>query len=150
MLCASRTLLTMSATIFKLSAQFWISIFSQSYQSTQMQQSIRIFSETHWRSTSGKRQSILMMANLFFLRTTKFVSPEYCRCLVETFDNPEKCQNLHLELTAAVDAGVHFIYATNYLEGDGPLILTHYERLSTVTPQLLQKLLVAMPYSAIN
>ena len=31
-----------------------------------------------------------------------------------------------------VDAGVHFVSATYYLEGDGPLIFSCYERLSSV------------------
>ena len=31
-----------------------------------------------------------------------------------------------------VDVGVHFVNATYYLEGDGPLIFTCFERLSAV------------------
>ena len=53
------------------------------------------------------------------------------------------------------DAGVHFVSATYYLEGDGPLIISCYERLSTVahavavehyskSQVLLEKLLMAM------
>ena len=38
-----------------------------------------------------------------------------------------------LELAAVNDAGVHFVSATYYLEGDGPLIFSCYERLSAVS-----------------
>ncbi len=38
-----------------------------------------------------------------------------------------------MELAALIDAGVHFIKATYYLEGDGPLIFTCYEKLSAVS-----------------
>ena len=55
------------------------------------------------------------------------------RRLLEIFDDPQSCQDLRLELAALVDAGVHFVNATYYLEGDGPLIFTCYERLSAVT-----------------
>ena len=81
---------------------------------------------------SGKCQSILVMSNLFFARTTKFF-PANRRCLLEIFDDPQSCQDLCMELAALVDAGVHFVNATYYLEGDGPLIFTCYERLSAVT-----------------
>ena len=67
-----------------------------------------------------------------FLRENE-VSPANRRRLLEIFDDPRGCQDLRLELAAFVDAGVHFINATYYLGGDGPLIFTCYERLSAVT-----------------
>ena len=38
-----------------------------------------------------------------------------------------------MELAALIDAGVHFVNASYYLEGDGPLIFSCYERLSAVS-----------------
>ena len=51
----------------------------------------------------------------------------------EIFDNRQDAQDLCLELAAVVDAGIHFVNATYYLEGDGPLIFSCYERLSAVS-----------------
>ncbi len=45
---------------------------------------------------------------------------------------PKAVKNLCLELAALIDAGVHFVNATYYPEGDGPLIFSCYERLSAV------------------
>ena len=66
-----------------------------------------------------------------FLRENNEVSPANRRHLLEIFDNPQSCQDLRLELAALVDAGVHFVNGTYYLEEDGPL--TCYEQLSAVT-----------------
>ena len=45
--------------------------------------------------------------------------------------------NLKLELAATIDVGEHFVKATYFLEGDGPLVFACYEKLSTVS-QLCQ------------
>lgn len=39
---------------------------------------------------------------------------------------------LKLELAATIDVGEHFVKATYFLEGDGPLIFSCYEKLSAV------------------
>lgn len=52
---------------------------------------------------------------------------------MEIFDDHQDAQDLCLELAAIVDAGVSFVTATYYLEGDGPLIFSCYEHLSEVT-----------------
>ena len=41
--------------------------------------------------------------------------------------------NLQLELAAIVDIGEQFVKATYYLEGDGPLVFSCYERLQTAS-----------------
>ena len=38
--------------------------------------------------------------------------------------------NLKLELAASIDVGEHFVKATYFLEGDGPLVFACYEKLS--------------------
>jgi hypothetical protein len=58
------------------------------------------------------------------------VSP-LCRMkLLELFDDPVSARNLELELAAMIDAGKHFVSATYYLERDGLLVFSCYERLS--------------------
>lgn len=47
-------------------------------------------------------------------------------------DDPQDLNDLRLELAAIVDAGVHFVKATYYLEGYRPLILSCYEELAAV------------------
>ena len=41
--------------------------------------------------------------------------------------------NLKLELAASIDVGEHFVKATYFLEGDGPLVFACYEKLSAVS-----------------
>ena len=41
--------------------------------------------------------------------------------------------NLKLELAATIDVGEHFVKATFFLEGDGPLVFACYEKLSAVS-----------------
>lgn len=41
--------------------------------------------------------------------------------------------SLKLELAAAIDVGEHFVKATYFLEGYGPLFLACYEKLSAVS-----------------
>ena len=48
---------------------------------------------------------------------------------MEIFDDPATAKVLDIELTATIDAGKHFVQATYYLEGDGPLVFTCYEHL---------------------
>ena len=53
--------------------------------------------------------------------------------LMEIFNSPADSKDLELELAAFVDGGNHFVSATFYLEGDGPLVFSCYERLATVS-----------------
>ena len=67
-----------------------------------------------------------------FLRENDNLSP-VCRAnLLEIFDDPATARDLQIELAAMIDAGKHFIQATYYLEGDGPLVFSCYERLSAL------------------
>ena len=53
--------------------------------------------------------------------------------LLEIFDNHQDAQDLRLELAAVIDGWVHFVSAMYYLDVDGPLIFSCYERLSAVS-----------------
>ena len=52
---------------------------------------------------------------------------------MEIFNFPADSKDLELALAAFVDGGNHFVSATYYLEGDGPLVFSCYERLATVS-----------------
>ena len=66
-----------------------------------------------------------------FLQENENLSPLIRQHLLEIINDPQDLQNLHLELGVMVDS-VHFVNATCYLEGDGPLIFTCFEHLSAV------------------
>jgi hypothetical protein len=97
-------------------------------------QSIRTFSDTRWWS---KWEVLNQVVNYFghvepFLRENEEMCPANRQHLLEIFDDPQTYQDLRLELAAIVDAVFHFVKATYYLEGDGPLIFSCYEKLSAV------------------
>ena len=125
--------------ILDLLTRYWIGMFSHSYNARlvwreRTGQSIRTFSDTRWWS---KWEVLNQVVNYFgyvepFLRGNEEICPANRQHLLEIFDDPQTCQDLRLELAAIVDAGVHFVKATYYLEGDGPLIFSCYEKLSAV------------------
>ena len=51
----------------------------------------------------------------------------------QALPDPQRLMNLKLELAAAIDVGEHFVKATYFLEGDGPLVFACYEKLSAVS-----------------
>ena len=60
------------------------------------------------------------------------LSPVCRASLLEIFDDPATARDLDIELAAMIDAGKHFVQVTYFLEGDGPLVFTCYERLSAL------------------
>jgi hypothetical protein len=46
--------------------------------------------------------------------------------------DPRRLIDLKLELAVTIDVGQHFVKATYYLEGDGPLVFSCYEKLKAV------------------
>ena len=61
------------------------------------------------------------------------VCPQLPPQLQAILSEPQRPMNLKLELAATIDVGEHFVKATYFLEGDGPLVFTCYERLSAVS-----------------
>ena len=126
--------------ILDLFSRYWIGMFSHSFNACliwreRTGKSIRKFSNTRWWS---KWEVINQVVDYFgyvepFLRENEEICPANRQHLLEIFDDPQSLQELRMELAALVDAGVHFIKATYYLEGDGPLIFTCYEKLSAVS-----------------
>ena len=97
-------------------------------------QSTKSHSVTRWWS---KWEVLKQVSDYFgdvvpFLHENENLSPVIRQHLLEILDNGQDLQDLRLELRAMVDAGVHFVSATYYLEGDEPQIFTCYERLSAV------------------
>ena len=117
--------------IFDLFTRYWIGMFSHSYNARLLwrertAQSIRTFSDTRWWS---KWEVLNQVVNYFgyvepFLRENEDICPANRQHLLEIIDDPQTCQDLRLELAAIVDAGVHFVKATYYSEGDGPFIFS--------------------------
>mgnify|MGYP001799753485 CR=1 FL=1 len=46
--------------------------------------------------------------------------------------DPESLVKLKLELAMTIDVEEHFVKATYFLEGDGPLVLSCYKKLKAV------------------
>ena len=121
-------------------AHYWKSMFAHSYNARLVWKertgvSIHTFSDTRWWS---QWENLQQVSDFFgdiepFLRENAEISPANRRHLLEIFDSQDSHQKLRLELATLVDAGVHLVKATYFLEGNGPLIFACYERLSAVT-----------------
>ena len=120
--------------------RYWVSLFSRSHTARLLWKertgiSMNSQSETRWWS---KWEILRQVADFFgdvepFLRENETICPANRQHLLNIIDNPQDLQDLRLELAAIVDAGVYFVKATYYLEGDGPLIFSCYEKLSAVS-----------------
>ena len=60
------------------------------------------------------------------------VCPQILPQLQEILSDPQQQMLLKLELAATIDVGQHFAKATYFLEGDGPLTFSCYEKLGAV------------------
>ena len=65
--------------------------------------------------------------------------------LQEILSDPAKNRKLQIELAITVDVGEAFVKATYRLEGNGPLVFTAYEEIST-----LQAAISVMHYYNMN
>ncbi len=118
----------------------WISLFANSYNAKLLWkertgQSMRSYSNTRWWSKWEVQKHVYEYFGdvVLFLRENENLSPATRQHILEIIDNPCDLQDLRLELAVIIDAGAQFVEATYYLEGDGPLIFSCYERLSAVT-----------------
>ena len=60
------------------------------------------------------------------------IAPNIVPQLQDLLSDPESLVNLKLELAVIIDVGEHFVKATYFLEGDGPLVVSCYEKLQAV------------------
>ena len=119
----------------------WIRLFKNSHRAKLIWQELtgrtpKSYSETRWWSKWEVFEQLLVEFGDVeqFLQeadTAKFV-PQIVPQIRETLSDQESRINLQLQLAAIVDVGHHFVTATYYLEGDGPLVFSCHEKLQAV------------------
>ena len=94
------------------------------------------YSETRWWSRWEVYQQLMVQFGDVerYMEEAKDakVCPQILPELQEILSDPQQHMLLKLELAATMDVGEHFVKATYFVEGDGPLIFSCYEKLSTV------------------
>ena len=99
-------------------------------------QTSRSYSETRqWSKWEVYHQLMVQFGDVTrFVEEAKDakVCPQLPPQLQVILSEPQRPMNLKLELAATIDGGEHFVKATYFLEGDGPLIFACYEKLSAV------------------
>ena len=68
-----------------------------------------------------------------FLEQNTDLAHATCRKLLTIVRDPQTCCKLQLELAAVIDCGQPFVKATYKLEGDGALVYSCYDILSSLT-----------------
>ena len=121
-------------------AQYWVSLFLHSAAArlawkARTETAMRTYSPTRWWSRWEVMNLVLeYFADVEpFVRENDHLAPATRTHLMEIFNSPGDSKDLELKLAAFVDGGNHFVSATYYLEGDGPLVFSCYERLATVS-----------------
>ena len=106
--------------------RYWIGMFYHSYNARLLWrgktgQSIQTYNETRWWSKWEVLNQVLIYFGFVepFRRENEEICPSSHGHLLEIIDNRQKFQDLCLELAALIDAGVHFLNATYYIERDG-------------------------------
>ena len=119
----------------------WIRLFRHSYKAKLLLKDLtgqrpRSYSETRWWSKWEVYQQILMqfgdIERFLIEAEAAKVGPQLLPQLQAILSDPVRLINLKLELAITIDFGEHFVKATYFLEGDGPLVLSCYEKLSAV------------------
>lgn len=94
------------------------------------------YSETRWLSKWEVYKQLLEQFGdvTRFLQeaATEKIAPNIVRQLQDLLSDPESLVNLKLELAVTIDVGEHFVKATYLLEGDGPLVVSCYEKLKAI------------------
>ena len=122
----------------------WIRMFRNSCKAKLLRKDLmgrapKSYSETRWWS-SWSRWEVYQQLMVQFGDVERYmeeakdakVCPQILLQLQEILSDPQQHMLLKLELAATIDVGEHFVKATYFLEGDGPLILSCYEKLSAV------------------
>ena len=117
--------------------KMWINLFSRSPKTklawtTMTGLPVPTYSATRWWS---KWEVIRHLHDAFgdvpsFLESDDL--PASKSKLLEILNDPPKNRKLQMEIAVTVDAGEPFVKATYRLEGDGPLVFTAYEEISTL------------------
>ena len=123
-------------------SQLWVSMFSHSAAvrlawKTRTGTAMKTYSATRWWSKWEVMKQVLEYFGDVepFLRENEndHLASATTGQLLGIFNDASDAKELELELAALIDGGSHFVTATYYLEGDGPLIFSCYERLASVS-----------------
>ena len=116
----------------------WISLFAHSPHARLLWRektgrSMATYSETRWWS----RWEVLKQVMQYFGDVLPFlqengIAPANREKLLTILTDPHRSARLHVELAVVIDVGEHFVRATYSLEGDGALVFSCYETLSTI------------------
>ena len=118
--------------------KYWVSLFAHSPRvrllwKERTGQSATTYSETRWWSKwEVLQQVMLLFGDVLPLQENVDISPATRGKLLAIFSNPQNRAYLLEELAVVIDIGEHFVKATYNMEGDGPLIFSCFEILSTV------------------
>ena len=96
---------------------------------------MKSYCETRWWSRWEVFHQVMQQFGdiLPFLQEQTELSPATRKKLLQILADPIKNSRLQVELAAVIDAGEPFVKATYVLEGDGPLALSCYEVVYTVS-----------------
>ena len=98
---------------------------------------MKTYSATRWWSKWEVMKQVLEYFGDVepFLRQNEnnHLAPATTGQLLNIFNDASDTKELELELAALIDGNSHFVTATYYLERDGPLIFSCYERLASVS-----------------
>ena len=142
--CFSHTLDNVGNLVIPTLLEFgsvWIRLFRHSYKAKLLWKDLtgqrpRSYTETRWWSKWEVYQQILMqfgdIERFLIEAEATNVIPQLLPQLQAIFFDPERLINLKLELAITIDVGEHFVKATYFLEGDGTLVLSCYEKLHAV------------------
>ena len=94
------------------------------------------YSETRWWSKWEVYRQLLEqfgdVAGFLNDAEVENIAPKIVAQLRAILSDPQRLVDLKLELAVTIDVGEHFVKATYYLEGDGPLVFSCYEKLKAV------------------
>ena len=119
----------------------WIHLFSRSHQAKLAWQDLtgrrpQSYSETRWWSKWEVYQQLLEQLGDICEFLEKAKQKKICAQIVpqllEIMSDPQRLIDLKLEPAVTVDVGQHFVKATYYLESDGSLVFSCYEKLKAV------------------
>ena len=119
--------------------KYWISLFAHSPQARLLWrdrtgQSVKTYSKTRWWSRFEVLKQVMLLFGdvLPFLQEDTQLAPATRAKLLNIFSDLNKKSYLLVELAVVIDIGEHFIKATYSVEGDGPLVFSCFEILSSI------------------
>ena len=120
--------------------QYWVSLFAHSpraklWWKARTGKAMRSHSSTRWWSKwEVMHQAMIYYGDIVpFLEENPEMSPSTTSKLLAMLRDPTVNAYLQIELAAVIDVGQGFVKATYNLEGDGPLALSCFEILTTLT-----------------